>query len=873
MTVPRSYIHGDMTAPPRFSKSLSECSTPSKSGWREESYWKKLAWHVRMSVWGQAIFLTAVGLSLVAPRIVLLADIPQVAGTVIIDVIMFVALLCFTSELIVHCWTSPDFMWGFFFWADVLGTLSLLFEISFLIGNVVEQSRLQTYMIFSHLQLLRALRTCKLVCVWLASGAVCKCGDEAIAEEAHAATAQRLTIVLANAIGVRVCILTLVVTWSSSLLNDVLSPTQQVLDAMQTFTDEIEKAYALSWDSLAQDSSKNTDTKFQKLLGSMENVMQHMPYMPYHAVGFDEEPPLHPKIGRKVVIPGIKSFQIHPTPARRQNILIVQVSECKFARVGCDGRSKAEVHFDIRKFNVRDEVAALFALVILLSSMIFFSSNLLAVVNYYIINSMERMMSKVRDGFFADLKISIPEGASEADILAEVMEKLSKVHDVHMQENIVTAAELAEMDLEERGNIMQMQPRVMKSLKFTGARDSMRKCTISEEFDSWNVNFLKEDCDVQNRFISHVFGQLQSAIPDCAFPDVESSTFTNFVIAVQGAYNSAPTVPYHNWQHALTVLHGSHRIINISRTTTWLNHIHTYALMVAAMCHDMGHQGRTNNFLIETRHEWALLYNDNSPLENMHAASLFRTLADKEADIFKELSDQTYKEVRKVCVSSILHTDVAKHFDIVKDVNTFYEVNEMVCERQAHQLNGLNPEYEHMLRSRDSTFIPDMVLHLSDLSNPLLPFETSEQWAMLVMEEFFAQGDEERSLGIPLGMLNDREKVSRYGSQHGFITFLVAPFVIGVVKIFPPLHGLAIQMGQNMYQWRDLWVEETGPQSDITAKRDEDIKRINDASWDLHPSHRIAHRSSHNLSSTNTNPHGHHTYHRMTNANGPIAKE
>ena len=33
------------------------------------------------------------------------------------------------------------------------------------------------------------------------------------------------------------------------------------------------------------------------------------------------------------------------------------------------------------------------------------------------------------------------------------------------------------------------------------------------------------------------------------------------------------------------------------------------------------------------------------------------------------------------------------------------------------------------------------------------------------VDEFFAQGDKEKELGIPVGMLNDRDKVNRRGQQ------------------------------------------------------------------------------------------------------------
>lgn len=43
------------------------------------------------------------------------------------------------------------------------------------------------------------------------------------------------------------------------------------------------------------------------------------------------------------------------------------------------------------------------------------------------------------------------------------------------------------------------------------------------------------------------------------------------------------------------------------------------------------------------------------------------------------------------------------------------------------------------------------------------------------MEEFFAQGDEEVKLGLPVSPLGDRAKVIPSSSQQGFIEVIVAP--------------------------------------------------------------------------------------------------
>merc|ERR1712113_890605 len=118
------------------------------------------------------------------------------------------------------------------------------------------------------------------------------------------------------------------------------------------------------------------------------------------------------------------------------------------------------------------------------------------------------------------------------------------------------------------------------------------------------------------------------------------------------------------------------------------------------------------------------------------------------------------------------------------------------------------------------------MLHVADVSNAMKPFELSKQWARRVVDEFFKQGDEEKRLGIPVGCLNDRDKINLPGSQHGFINFLVAPLVVGVVRVFQQLCPLATELSVNFGCWRDLWIAETAPSHEEIAKRGADVDKV-----------------------------------------------
>ncbi|CAE7769736.1 Pde9a, partial [Symbiodinium necroappetens] len=102
-----------------------------------------------------------------------------------------------------------------------------------------------------------------------------------------------------------------------------------------------------------------------------------------------------------------------------------------------------------------------------------------------------------------------------------------------------------------------------------------------------------------------------------------------------------------------------------------------------------------------------------------------------------------------------------------------------------------------------------VLLHFSDISNPMKPFPIAEKWAALVLEEFALQGDEEKALGIPMGPLNDRDTVNTPLSQIGFIEFVVAPLALSLARVLPPLWFSNQMILDNANIWMDKWIEGT----------------------------------------------------------------
>lgn len=89
----------------------------------------------------------------------------------------------------------------------------------------------------------------------------------------------------------------------------------------------------------------------------------------------------------------------------------------------------------------------------------------------------------------------------------------------------------------------------------------------------------------------------------------------------------------------------------------------------------------------------------------------------------------------------------------------------------------------------------NLIVHSADISNPTKTFGVYYKWAELVVQEFYQQGDKEKELGLKCSC--DRNKVSLYKSQLGFIDYVEIPFYGLFVKVFPKLNFLVENLNNN----------------------------------------------------------------------------
>ncbi|KAL4448605.1 hypothetical protein ABPG75_005824 [Micractinium tetrahymenae] len=285
---------------------------------------------------------------------------------------------------------------------------------------------------------------------------------------------------------------------------------------------------------------------------------------------------------------------------------------------------------------------------------------------------------------------------------------------------------------------------------------------------------------------------------------VDVITLWRFADEVSTIYQS---VPYHNFQHCVDVTHTTFMFIKRVGHKVALTGLERFALMAAAISHDLDHPGLNNAFLVNMRDPLATTYNDNSVLENRHIACLYSLLLSKpHLNIFARLDAAQWKEVRKSVIGAILATDMVHHFPMVSRLEVFYELHAANIQahhralRQGMPRDGLPRLFD---AAEERQLLLNLLLHCADISNPVKPTEIAEKWSERVLGEFFAQGDRERAAGMPISPMCDRARTSRAGSQINFIEFVVAPIYAQAYKIFPELGEAVDNLMANRHFWQD----------------------------------------------------------------------
>lgn len=190
------------------------------------------------------------------------------------------------------------------------------------------------------------------------------------------------------------------------------------------------------------------------------------------------------------------------------------------------------------------------------------------------------------------------------------------------------------------------------------------------------------------------------------------------------------------------------------------------------------HPGLNNAYMIATKAAEAMLYNDQSVLENMHLTKAFQVLGDDDCNILCNLKDDDYRHIRMLIIQMVLNTDMSQHFELMGKF------------KSAVILMADKPTAE--IQPGTILLILSMAIHCADVSNPCKPTPMYLEWATRVMNEFWHQGDLERDAGMAISPMCDRHTVTLDKCQSSFMDFIVEPLYMTFAELVPELHDECI---------------------------------------------------------------------------------
>jgi len=291
-----------------------------------------------------------------------------------------------------------------------------------------------------------------------------------------------------------------------------------------------------------------------------------------------------------------------------------------------------------------------------------------------------------------------------------------------------------------------------------------------------------------------------------------------FLGEIEGLYRE--DVPYHNAVHAADVMMTMEWFLSTAYVSQHVSPLDHLMALVASAVHDVGHPGMNNNYLAKTMSVEAIRYNDKSILENMHVALSFQTMqGDAACNWFALLSQRGDGEpgapavsaqhyVRRGLIDMVLGTDMARHSEHVRHLQDFLqEQAEGEGPGASASKRGSVSDHARKQEALDrKLFLLATTLHAADISNPCKPRDSMLRWTQRILDEFWAQGDEELARGMDISPLCDRESDRRAVAkgQLGFINFVIQPLYGPLAKLIPEAQAAADLLGQNRAFWEDI---------------------------------------------------------------------
>lgn len=260
--------------------------------------------------------------------------------------------------------------------------------------------------------------------------------------------------------------------------------------------------------------------------------------------------------------------------------------------------------------------------------------------------------------------------------------------------------------------------------------------------------------------------------------NIRNRTLFFFLSHVSKAYQIRP---YFNWRHAIDCLqYMTYQIFN-SGFTEKFTKLEIFASLIAALCHNLEHDGFSTEFNQLATKPTEILYKYQSVKEIGHLTRTIFILSREESNILAELEIPDKELVYELMIRLILATNMKDHFEILDKLS----------------------KIEFNIDEKESRWaLLDIFMKASDLAPLSRPFEVANRSYQYMCEEFFHQGEITKVEGFVF--TDDKKDYSHLVKEQSIIPFyksVCIPIFEATASICPKLDINLQQVKINVDKW------------------------------------------------------------------------
>jgi len=280
---------------------------------------------------------------------------------------------------------------------------------------------------------------------------------------------------------------------------------------------------------------------------------------------------------------------------------------------------------------------------------------------------------------------------------------------------------------------------------------------------------------------------------------------------VRKRMDDGANVPYHNWYHVMDVFQATTVMVSTVTAVAHLPNIKRFAVILAALLHDLEHPGRSNAFLTQDDAEPLVhQYGTSATLETMHAALADEILQDAKTNVLSGLSESDAADVRASVRACILATDMAQHKNIIEELERVAKASDASLldfssqEQKPSRLSLHGRRFSlDRLELKDDDLVLKLILKCADLSNCTRPAAINDRWVGRLMREFNGQGLAERERGYKLtpGM-GPEDNVPK--GQVFFYSVICKPLFDILLSVLPETLPVMESLHRNISRWQGM---------------------------------------------------------------------